>query len=66
MLAYTDKKLEKWQINMSEERVMKYPKDYYASERDVANYRWRRFRPWPCKEINGYKLKAKILATHNY
>jgi len=41
----------------------KYPKDYYASPKDLKNFKWRKFRPWPAKHINGYELKAGVLAV---
>ena len=53
---------------MSEDNVIelkKYPKDYYASDRDLLKPKWRRFRPWPAKKINGYEMKAGVVATRN-
>lgn len=52
---------------MSEEdnivSLKRYPKDYYASPKDLKNLKWRRFRPFPAKYRNGYETKAGIAAV---
>jgi len=48
---------------MSEEsKVKKFPKEYYASFKDLKNPKWRRFRPWPARQMGGYEMKAGIVA----
>jgi len=54
---------------MSEEnnvvQLKKFPKDYYASPQDMKNPKWRRFRPWPTKRVNGYEMKAGVVAVRH-
>lgn len=54
---------------MSEEnnvvQLKKFPKDYYASFKDLKNLRWRKFKPFPAKHKNGYEMKAGIVAVRH-
>jgi hypothetical protein len=45
--------------------LRKYPRDYYASEQDLKNPKWRRFRPWPAKRVSGYEMKAGVVAVRH-
>jgi hypothetical protein len=43
--------------------MKRYPRDYYATESETRQKKWRRFDPQNARSQNGYVVKAKTLAV---